>query len=51
MKDSVTFWGTKDDYSWLSGHKGETSYPLLFDEDYKEKPCYASILEAAKEEY
>lgn len=48
---SVTFWGTKDDYSWLSGHKGETSYPLLFDEDYKEKPCYAGILEAAKEEY
>ena len=26
---SVTFWGLKDGESWLSGSKGETSYPLF----------------------
>lgn len=45
---NVTFWGVTDGASWLSGFKGETSYPLLFDDEYKEKPCYASILEVAK---
>lgn len=48
---NVTFWGLKDDVTWLTSFKGETSYPLLFDEDHKEKPCFTSILEAAGEEY
>ncbi len=30
---SVAFWGLKDGESWLSGMKGETSYPLLFTDD------------------
>ena len=45
---SVTFWGLKDGESWLSGMKGETSYPLLFTENMEKKPCYDSILEAGK---
>ena len=45
---SVTFWGLKDGESWLSGSKGETSYPLLFTDDMEKKPCYESILEAGK---
>lgn len=45
---SVTFWGLKDGESWLSGMKGETSYPLLFTDDLEKKPCYESILEAGK---
>lgn len=45
---SVTFWGLKDGESWLSGMKGETSYPLLFTDDMEKKPCYESILEAGK---
>lgn len=45
---SVTFWGLKDGESWLSGFKGETSYPLLFTDDMEKKPCYESILEAGK---
>lgn len=45
---SVTFWGLKDGESWLSGFKGETSYPLLFTDDMEKKPCYDSILEAGK---
>ena len=45
---SVTFLGLKDGESWLSGFKGETSYPLLFTDDMEKKPCYDSILEAGK---
>ena len=45
---SVTFWGLKDGESWLSGSKGETSYPLLFTDYMEKKPCYDSILEAGK---
>lgn len=48
---NVTFWGMTDEDSWLSGFKGETSYPLLFDEDFQEKPCYESVMETAKKEY
>ena len=48
---NVTFWGLKDDVTWLTSFKGETSYPLLFDADHKEKPCFTSILETAGEEY
>lgn len=48
---NVTFWGITDEDSWLSGFKGETSYPLLFDAGYNKKPCYDSILETAKETY
>lgn len=48
---NVTFWGITDEDSWLSGFKGETSYPLLFDAGYNKKPCYDSILETAKKTY
>lgn len=48
---NVTFWGMTDEDSWLSGFKGEISYPLLFDEDFQEKPCYQSVMETAKKEY
>lgn len=48
---NVTVWGLTDDVSWLTGFKGETSYPLLFDENYKQKPCFDSILATAKQSY
>lgn len=48
---NVTFWGVTDEDSWLTSFKGETSYPLLFDENFKEKPCYQSVMETAKKEY
>lgn len=48
---NVTVWGLTDDVSWLTGFKGETSYPLLFDENYKQKPCFDSILAAVKQSY
>lgn len=48
---NVTFWGMTDEDSWLTSFKGETSYPLLFDEDFREKPCYQSVLGTAKKAY
>jgi len=44
---SVTFWGLSDDVSWLSGFKGETSYPLLFNENHQRKLCYDEIYKLA----
>lgn len=47
---NVTFWGMTDEDSWLSGFRGETSYPLLFDADFQKKPCFDSVLAVAKEQ-
>ena len=43
---NVTFWGLNDGTTWLTGHKKEDSYPLLFDENNEAKPCYYSIFDA-----
>lgn len=43
----VTFWGLNDGSTWLTGFKGEESYPLLFDADNKAKPSYFSVFDAA----
>lgn len=45
---NVTFWGLNDKFTWLTGFKGEDSYPLILDENNQPKPCYNAILEAAK---
>ncbi|ADL41891.1 Endo-1,4-beta-xylanase [Caldicellulosiruptor obsidiansis OB47] len=37
---SVTFWGLKDDYSWLQG-----DFPLLFDKDYQPKFAFWSLID------
>jgi endo-1,4-beta-xylanase len=42
----VTFWGVNDGQSWLNGWpiKGRTNYPLLFDQTFKPKKAYYSVL-------
>lgn len=35
-----TFWGVCDKYTWL----GNSAHPLLFDEDYKEKPAFEAFV-------
>lgn len=42
----VTFWGLKDDMSWLSREK--TDAPLLFDRRFKEKYAYWGMVDASK---
>ncbi len=41
---SVTFWNLKDEDSWLTGFRRETSYPLLFAGKSKAKEAYYSVL-------
>nr|QFX68256.1 s-CbXyn10C [synthetic construct] len=43
----VTFWGLKDDYSWLRSFNGKNDWPLLFFEDYSAKPAYWAVIEAS----
>jgi endo-1,4-beta-xylanase len=46
----VTFWGVNDGQSWLNDWpiNGRTNYPLLFDRDFKPKPAFTAVIEAAK---
>lgn len=41
---NVTFWGLKDDYSWLTVGRGRVNYPLLFDKDYQAKLAYWALV-------
>ncbi len=40
----VTFWNLRDEDSWLSGFRRETSYPLLFKGRCEAKPAYYEVL-------
>lgn len=46
----VTFWGVGDGQSWLNNFpvRGRTNHPLLFDREFRPKPAFFSVLEAAK---
>ena len=41
----VTFWNLRDEDSWLSGFRRETSYPLPFKGKCEAKPTYYALLE------
>lgn len=45
----VTFWGLKDELSWLTGFRKERSYPLLFHGQMQPKQAYYAILQEAVE--
>ncbi|ADQ47208.1 Cellulose 1,4-beta-cellobiosidase [Caldicellulosiruptor kronotskyensis 2002] len=42
---SVTFWGLKDDNSWLRGVFNKPDFPLLFDEHYDGKPAFWALID------
>lgn len=43
--NNITFWGLKDDYSWLRGFPvRRNNWPLLFDENYEPKPAFWAIV-------
>jgi endo-1,4-beta-xylanase len=48
----VTLWGVYDKTSWLNNWpvKGRTSYPLLFDRNYKSKPAFDAVIKVAQSE-
>ena len=45
---NVTFWGVTDAGTWLTSHRGETSYPLLFDTEGLPKPAFYQLIELVK---
>lgn len=50
--EGVTIWGITDDGTWLNAlqmYKGKKQYPLLFTGDFKCKPAFFGIIEAAQE--
>ena len=44
-KFAITFWGLRDNESWLNTFTDYTQWPLLFDESYQKKPMYKGFLE------
>ena len=44
-KFAVTFWGLRDNESWLTKHTGHPQWPLLFSENLDKKPMYQGFLE------
>jgi endo-1,4-beta-xylanase len=50
--DRVTLWGVTDRTSWLNDWpvRGRTSYPLLFDRNYRPKRAFYSVLNVAGSE-
>lgn len=46
--DSVTFWGVSDEYTWLDEFpvNGRKDWPLLYDEELKEKKAYYKVVNA-----
>ena len=46
----ITFWGVYDKTSWLNNWpvRGRTSYPLLFDRNYRPKPAFEAVVKAGE---
>jgi len=44
-KFGITFWGLRDNESWLTNHTGYPQWPLLFDQNFQKKPMYQGFLD------
>ena len=44
-KFAITFWGLRDNESWLNSFTDYPQWPLLFDEAYAKKPMYEGFIE------
>ncbi|WKN42648.1 endo-1,4-beta-xylanase [Tunicatimonas pelagia] len=44
-KFAITFWGLRDNESWLTKHTGHPQWPLLFNENFSKKPMYQGFLD------
>jgi len=45
-KYGCTLWGVTDKYSWIRSFFYREDYPLLFDDNYKQKPAFFSMKKA-----
>jgi endo-1,4-beta-xylanase len=41
----ITFWGVRDNDSWIPAYFNRQDYPLLFDKNYLPKPAYCKLME------
>lgn len=48
QKFAITTWGVSDKYTWLTDYWHRKEYPLLFDQNYNEKPAYKGLLSGLK---
>lgn len=48
QKFAITLWGVSDKHSWLVTDWHRKEYPLLFDDNYKEKLAYKGLLSGIK---
>ena len=44
-KFAITFWGLRDNESWLNTFTDYEQWPLLFDQDFQPKPMYKGLVE------
>ncbi|MGB3586044.1 MAG: endo-1,4-beta-xylanase [Tunicatimonas sp.] len=44
-KFAITFWGLRDNESWLTQNTGNPQWPLLFDDNFSKKPMYQGFLD------
>jgi len=44
----ITFWGLRDNESWLLSHYGNPEWALLFDEDYQRKVAHQGFLRSVE---
>lgn len=47
----VTFWGMRDETSWLTEFRKETSYPLLFSGNFMPKMAYHAVMGVPRVHY
>ena len=43
--ESIIFWGFTDSYSWIPYYYPGEGNALLFDKEYKKKPCYQAVVD------
>jgi endo-1,4-beta-xylanase len=48
IKYAITLWGVSDEHSWIRDYFEWEDWPLLYDDDYKIKPCYCGFIDGLR---
>ncbi|MBR9859388.1 endo-1,4-beta-xylanase [bacterium] len=46
FQHGITFWGLRDNDSWIPSTFNRTDFPLLFDREYRPKPIYCKLIQS-----